>query len=255
MLAWLSQWRKRRALRRHAISEALWAEVLAAYPFIARRPAAVRNELRTLCSLFLSRKQFFGAGGLALNDFMVCAVAAQACLPILRLGLGVYEGQVGIVVHPHEVRARRVEQDPHGLVHEWDEELSGEAMAGGPLMLCWTAAARPDDPTQPVFNVVIHEFVHVLDLGNGESDGLPRIENKDLRRRWVHQLPRAWDRLANRIAHAEPSCMDPYGTEALDEFFAVASEAFFVDPEALNAEDAELYGLLRDYFQQDPATA
>jgi Mlc titration factor MtfA (ptsG expression regulator) len=37
------------------------------------------------------------------------------------------------------------------------------------------------------------------------------------------------------------------------EFFAVATEVFFTRPVALRDEDPTLYGVLRDYFRQDPA--
>ena len=63
-------------------------------------------ELRRLTSLFLDRKEFSGAGGFVVTDAMAVAVAAQACLPVLRLGLELYDGFVGIVMHPDEVVAR-----------------------------------------------------------------------------------------------------------------------------------------------------
>ena len=34
----------------------------------------------------------------------------------------------------------------------------------------------------------------------------------------------------------EETALDPYGAEGPDEFFAVASEAFFVAPQAMRAE-------------------
>ena len=41
--------------------------------------------------------------------------------------------------------------------------------------------------------------------------------------------------------------------EAPDEFFAVASEAFFVTPRPLKEEQPALYRLLASYYRQDPA--
>ena len=40
---------------------------------------------------------------------------------------------------------------------------------------------------------------------------------------------------------------------ALEEFFAVGAEAFFVAPEDLEPEEPELYRLLAEFFRQDPA--
>lgn len=248
------RWREQRLLRRYAVPEPLWQALLLDYPFIARRNAGDRAELRRLCSLFLARKRFHTGAGLLLTDAMALAVAAQACLPVLRLDLALYDGTVGIVLHPGEVLAPREEVDEHGVVHQWDEVLAGEAMPGGPLMLSWDAVQQADDPLQPVFNVVVHEFVHLLDLRHGgQANGLPEISDPRLRQRWVDELPQAWDRFADRVAHREPSCIDPYGSAALDEFFAVAAEAFFVAPTELQAEDGALYALLAAYFRQDPA--
>jgi Mlc titration factor MtfA (ptsG expression regulator) len=44
-----------------------------------------------------------------------------------------------------------------------------------------------------------------------------------------------------------------YGAQDEAEFFAVVTECFFTLPTRLRGEHPELYGLLRDYFQQDPA--
>ena len=91
--------RERRAVERHAIPDALWELTLLRYPFLAQRSAADQAELRRLCSLFLADKEFHGAGGFEVTDEVAVAVAAQACLPVLRLGLAWYDGFVGIVMH------------------------------------------------------------------------------------------------------------------------------------------------------------
>ena len=101
---------------------------------------------------------------------MRVAIAAQACLPILELGLDWYAGWTGIVVYPGDFRVRRTETDEDGVVHEWDDELAGEAMPGGPVVLSWDAAAN-----DPQINVVIHEFAHKLDMLNGAADGVPPL--------------------------------------------------------------------------------
>ena len=49
-----------------------------------------------------------------------------------------------------------------------------------------------------------------------------------------------------------PTLLDPYGASAEEEFFAVASESFFVNPAGLQAEHAALYALLSRFYEQDP---
>lgn len=249
----LRDWRRARALRRHAIPDALWDTVLAAYPFIARRTAADRQALRTLASLFLSRKEFHGTQGLVVTDEMALAIAVQACLPILGLGIEAYDGFVGIVVHPDEVVAPREVMDENGVVHAYDEVLSGEAMGGGPVMLAWTDVLSAGETAELAYNVVIHEFAHVIDMADGVADGVPPLAGAEAREAWIACIHDEYERFARRIDAAdEDTLLDPYGAEAVEEFFAVAVEAFLVAPEGMRREHPALYDLFRRYFRQDP---
>ncbi len=249
-------WRRRRAARtpRHrAIPDALWALTLARYPFIARRSEADRQGLRELATLFLADKEFAGMQGLEVDDGMAVAIAAQACLPILRLGLAQYDAFKGIVVHPDIVVARREVMDEDGIVHQYDEELAGEAMEGGPVMLTWRDVADAGDSAEWGYNVVVHEFAHVLDMRDGAADGVPLLADRAARERWLAVLVPEWDEFSVRVAVGEDTLIDPYGAEAIDEFFAVASELFFVDAATMRGEHPALYELLAGYYRQDPA--
>ena len=253
--------RDRAALRRRAIPDDLWKRTLVRYPFLQRRDAEAAQELRRLTSLFLDKKEFSTSGGLRLTDAMVVAIAAQAVLPVLRLGLARYERFVGIVVHPDQVVARREVADEDGVVHSYEEALAGEAMEGGPVMLSWRdvrAAGRhasdgTTDGTTAAYNVVIHEFAHVLDMENGVANGMPRLPAGLSREAWRQTLGDEFKRFAQRVQAEEETALDPYGAEGEEEFFAVASEAFFVSPEAMKKEHPALYGMLCRFYLQDPA--
>ncbi len=256
MLSWSSTWRRwrdQRTLQRRPIPEALWRLTLARFPFLLRADAADDRRLRELATLFLASKEFSGANGLEVSDEMAVAIAAQACLPILRLGLDWYDGFVGIVVHPDAVVARREVTDDDGIVHGYDEELSGEAMHGGPVMLAWTDVRESGESADCGYNVVIHEFAHVLDMRDGVADGVPPLPDRGARERWSHVLEAAFAGFRADIEDGVETFLDPYGAEGIDEFFAVLSEAFFVAPLALQAEHASAYELLRGFYRQDPA--
>jgi len=205
--------------------------------------------------LFLADKEFAGMQGLEVDDGMAVAIASQACLPILRLGLSHYDGFKGIVVHPDVVVARREVMDEDGVVHHYDEELSGEAMEGGPVMLSWRDVADAGDSAAWGYNVVIHEFAHVLDMRDGAADGVPLLPDRAARERWLAVLQPQWQAFRACVDAGEETLIDPYGAEAIDEFFAVASELFFVDGAAMRAEHPLLYDLLSGYYRQDPACA
>jgi len=253
MPRWWRRWRETRILARRAIPDSLWQLTLARFPFLARRSVDDLQRLRELSTLFLADKEFAGMQGLRVDDDMALAIAAQACLPVLHLGLGCYDGFKGIVLHPDAVVARREVMDEDGVVHHYAEELSGEAMEGGPVMLSWHDVAEAGESAAWGYNVVIHEFAHVLDLRDGAADGVPLLPDRPARGRWLSVLEPEWRHFRRRVARGAHTLLDPYGAEAIDEFFAVASEVFFVDPAALHNEHPALYGLLAGYYRQDPA--
>lgn len=250
------RWRQRqeaRVLERRAIPDALWQQTLDSLPFLARLTADDLAELRRLTSLFLDGKEFSGAGGLTVTDAMALNIATQACLPVLRLGLAPYDGFVGIVVHPDEVVARRSVTDDDGIVHDYDEVLAGEAMVGGPVMLSWRDVAAAGESVDLAYNVVIHEFAHILDMGDGVADGVPPLPTPQAREAWLAVLDRSWRQFCRAVDGGRDTLLDPYGTTAVEEFFAVAVEAFFVSGAAMRREHPPLYRLLARYFRQDPA--
>lgn len=244
----------RRRRRVPALPDALWAATLARYPFLAQRSSQDQQRLRELSAEFLARKEFHGAGGLVITDEMALAIAAQAVLPVLHLGLGWYGDFVGIVVHPDEVVARRSTTDEAGVVHDWDEVLAGEAMEGGPVMLNWHDVKEAGASAAIGFNVVIHEFVHKIDLRDGAPDGCPPLPSRAARQHWLETMERAYRRFREDVVKAErfgepPPWLDDYGATAIDEFFAVACEAYFVNRERFTVEFQELTVLFDGFYQ------
>jgi hypothetical protein len=245
-------WLRRRAAPR-AIPDALWQAVLQTLPFLARRDPAEVTRLRELSARFLAQKEFHGAGGLVITDEIALSVAAQAVLPVLHLGLAWYDDFVGIVVHPDEVVARRTETDETGVVHAWEEVISGEAMDKGPVMLSWKDVSGARDSAHEGYNVVIHEFIHKIDMRDGRADGCPPLPTKAARRAWMETMEREYEAFRERVIIAErfggeTTWLDSYGASSIDEFFAVACEAYFVAPSRFGEEHAPLAQLFDGFF-------
>ncbi len=252
----VAAWRERRddsLCRRRAIPETLWQQTLAWYPFLTWRNAEDLQRLRRITTLFLARKEFTGAQGFEVDDAIAVAAAVQACLPILNLGLAAYDGFVGIVMHADEVVARRETIDDDGVVHEYDESLTGEAMQGGPVMLSWRDVETAGDSAEWGYNVVIHEFAHVLDMRDGVADGVPAPMDRAARGHWQAVIDAEYTRFCAQIDTGVDTLLDPYAAQSVDEFFAVVSEVFFVAPVDLRHEHPDLYALLSGYYQQSPA--
>ena len=248
----LKRWRHARAARQYAVPDGLWLQMLHGHPFLLRLSLADRLRLRAMVSQFLACKEFTGVNGLTVTDEMAVTIAAQACLPVLNLGLSCYDGFVGIVVQPDEVLAHRIEMDEDGVVHEYDESLTGEAMAGGPVMLAWADVANAADGAAEGYNVIIHEFAHVLDMQDGEADGVPVLPSHLPRAQWIRVLHEAWQTFCDRLDAGLPVTLDDYGATGPEEFFAVSTEAFFVAPELLHQSHPSLYQQFVEYYQQQP---
>jgi Mlc titration factor MtfA (ptsG expression regulator) len=103
------------------------------------------------------------------------------------------------------------------------------------------------------YNVVIHEFAHVLDMADGVADGVPLLPPDLLRSEWLSVLRADFSALQSRVEAGEDTALDPYGIQGEEEFFAVASEGFFVNPLAMQAEHPRLYRLFTRFYRQDPA--
>ncbi|MNR17388.1 Protein MtfA [compost metagenome] len=118
--------------------------------------------------------------------------------------------------------------------------------------------------------MVIHEFAHKLDMLDGEPDGVPpfsRVLHPGVDAdQWAEAFLSQYDVFADACEAVPDSAwdhperlpprlrvIDPYGCEAPSEFFAVASEAFFVEPEGLHRHWSTLYEALATFYRQDPA--
>jgi Mlc titration factor MtfA (ptsG expression regulator) len=232
------------------VPEELWARVETRLPFLAWLPVDAPPRLRALSEDFLAEKEFYGAHGLHLDDEIMLTIAVQACLPILNhRGLAAYHGWVGIVVYPGSFIAPQQTMDEAGVVHEYEDILLGEAREDGPVLLAWFDNGPPSG-----VNIVIHEFVHKLDMAGGDADGCPALPSGMSRRAWAEAFTAAYKRLCKLEDAGIETILDPYATTSPGEFFAVASEAFFESPMSLRADFPAVYAQLAAFYGLDTAT-
>lgn len=250
-MTWFRNWRRRRVLERHNIPEADWQAAVARLPLLDGLGTEELQRLRELAALFLHEKHLEPVQGLELDDAMRYDLAAQAALPILHLGLDWYDGWQSLVLYPDEFVTRQEWTDEHGLVHARREIRSGEAWDRGPVVLSWADVAASGNCDG--YNTVIHELAHKLDYSNGAMDGCPALHAGMRVRDWRAAFEPAYADLCERVDGGEETALDPYGTEAPQEFFAVMSEHFFETPHLLQREYPAVYAQLRQFYRQDPA--
>jgi Mlc titration factor MtfA (ptsG expression regulator) len=267
------------------IPEELWHSCINRLSFIRNLSAADLVRLKILSEKLLDTKTITGAGGFEITDEIAVLIVAQAALLVLNLTLDLYDDMPGIVVYPSAFVVSQKQTDAAGIVHEWSEALAGQAMhAGGGVMLSWEDVISNSD-FWARRNVVIHEFAHKIDMERGNANGCPPFlahyhqgmqvsiwqqafstAYDDFRRRVHafeqplpvmqdvrHDLHEAHDTLHHLHAHGRrPLPMDPYAAKNPAEFFAVASEVFFVAPVQLAVDYPEVYRLLTRYYRQEP---
>jgi MtfA peptidase len=258
-----ANWRRKRILSKTRVGEALWRRLWDTLPFLQDLDPSESARLRELAILFLHDKRMHGAADMQLDDGIRLSIALQACLPILNLGLSYYDGWVGVIVYPGGFRVSRTEVDEAGVVHEWQEDLAGEAWARGPVVLSWEDIASGPGTRETPYNVVIHEFAHKLDmLHKDDATGFPLPHREMDARAWVDALESAYGKFCRAVdrgdgRHAldredKPLPFDAYAAENPAEFFAVMSEAFFVAPARLESAYGRLYRALCAFYRQDP---
>jgi Mlc titration factor MtfA (ptsG expression regulator) len=211
-----------------------------------------RARLEQASDWLLRRKHWEAAQGFAIDDEIRVTIAVQAALLILELGVREYRGVSAIIVYPTTMRSRGVYEGPvAGTVTEADEPVLGEAHDGrGPVILAWDEVEHAARHPGTGHNVVYHEFAHKLDMLDDIVDGTPPMASRRALETWVEVCTDVYEDLR---AGVDRPPLDPYGATAPAEFFAVSTEAFFDVPTQLEQHEPQLYGVLRDFYRQDPA--
>jgi Mlc titration factor MtfA (ptsG expression regulator) len=246
MFAKIRQWRESRILSRSPFTTADWQQITDTMPVLARLNDVQRQKLYRLATLFLHDKHISGAHDFVITSEVKQSIALQACLPILELGLEWYKGWSTVIVYPGGFKSEAASVDRFGVTHTGSSHRSGEAWVRGPVILSWQDVAQAGD--NDGHNVVIHEFVHKLDMLNGRANGFPPMQQGMDPADWTQFMSNAFaDFQQNPRAG-----IDRYGATDPAEFFAVLGEVFFETPDRLVAAYPELYTIMCEFFRQTP---
>lgn len=96
-------------------------------------------------------------------------------------------------------------------------------------------------------NTALHEFVHLIDKTDGDTDGIPEVFLQ-------HQYILPWVEMMRKNIKdimQDRSDINPYGATNQAEFFAVVSEYFFERPDLMQRKHPELYNMLEAIFKKD----
>jgi Mlc titration factor MtfA (ptsG expression regulator) len=253
VLNFLFKSKRRAEWRRRPITAEQRATVQRNVPYVATLSAEDQRELEGHMQVFLAEKSFEGCGGLAMTDEIRLTIAAQACILLLHRETDYYPGLESILVYPSTYVVKNTRRKIGDLVVESDEARLGESWVRGTVVLAWDAVQRGASNFHDGHNVVLHEFAHQLDAEDGDMNGAPVLAKRSLYSAWARALGAEYEDLLERVAAHKPGDIDPYGAVSPAEFFAVVTEAFFETGGQLKSSHPELYDVLREFYQQDPA--
>ena len=212
-----------------------------------------RARLHADLRIFAAEKNWEGCAGLDVTEEMKVTISAQACLLLLNLEHNYFANVETILIYPTTYVAKERAIGPDGVVDEGPSTRLGEAWQEGPVILSWFDVKAGGMNELDGHNVVLHEFAHKLDLGDGAVDGVPRLENETQYERWSEVMSAEYERLVENAEKGHATLLDRYGATNAGEFFAVATECFFEKARQMRDRHPELYDVLASYYRQDTA--
>jgi len=181
----------------------------------------------------------------AVDDVDRLLVASSAIIPIFGFPEWRYYNLRDVWLYadafnPDDYSTKGAGRDVLGMVGEGPMQM---------LMILSKPALRQGfNDTAGKENAGIHEFVHLLDKEDGAVDGLPEaLLQKQYSLPWLNLM--AENIAAIKSGHSD---INIYGSKNKAEFFAVAAEYFFEQPQLFKQKHPELYELMTRIFHQDP---
>ena len=236
--------RRRRALRKQPFPAA-WETILRGeVPFFQTLDESEKDRFREEVRIFLNEKRITGIKT-SVDDTVRVLVAASAIIPIFGFPGWEWEQISEVLIYPTTFN----EQYEIGRVGDRDVlGMIGRGAMNRMMILSKPELLQGFRAAQDRKNVGIHEFTHLLDKSDGSVDGVPSVGlPRSVVTPWLKLIHQEMETI--RAGHSD---INPYGLKNEAEFFAVASEYFFENPDKMKRKHPELYAMLERIFHQDP---
>ena len=202
-----------------------------------------KERFERLVNEFLEYVRIEGVGT-AVTDLDKVYIAASAVVPIFGFPDWKYRNLTNVILYPDTF--------DHNFQFEGDERnilgMVGSGYMNGQMLLSRAALIKAFSSSSGTEHTAIHEFVHLLDMSDGATDGIP----ENLIR---HEYTVPWLRMMHeemRRIEQGRSDINPYALTNEAEFLAVASEYFFQKPEKFKQHHPEMFEQLSRIFGQTP---
>ena len=228
--------------------------ILTNIPLYQKLNAQEREKISHSIMLFINMKDIIGVS-LKLTDEIKVIVAFHACLLLLHSKVSqCYENLSTVVIYPNTVIDNRI-NNSGGIATKGPFLLEGQS-SSDTVVLSWSDASK-DAYHLHRDNVIIHEFAHELDFLDGSADGTPPLPNSKYHE-WAQVLSHDFNRLQEVTLKnrdwGKYKLLGSYAATNEAEFFAVVSERYFENPEALKKHFPSLYKELEDFYNIHKST-
>lgn len=210
--------------------------------FYQKLSAAEKARFEEDLRHFLSHVKITGVDT-TVDELDKVLLAAAAVVPIFYFGQWRYQNLQEVLLYSDAIN---MNFETKGNADRNILGLVGTGAFEGKLLLSKHSLLQGFSNKTDKLNTAIHEFVHLLDKSDGDTDGIPKLlMDKHYVLPWLNLMHEQMQKIARG-----QSDINPYGYSNKAEFFAVASEYFFEQPELLQQKHPELYAMLTAIFVQ-----
>ena len=210
--------------------------------FYATLSASDREKFERRCLSFLDVTEISGHDVVASDEDKLLVAAGSV---ILAWGFPQWH-----YVKVDQVFLVSAAFNEHAAFGEADSSITG--LVGthhlrGKMILSQAALHKGFRNNKDKRNVAIHEFAHLIDMADGNVDGLPsQVAQHNFALPWL-------DLIDKKIGDIERDRSDirDYAATNRAEFFAVASEYFFERPKLLKRKHPKIYRSLAHFYRQN----
>jgi len=207
--------------------------------FYHRLDEADKEKFEERFQKFLSSVRITGANA-EVEDLDRVLIAAGAIIPVFKIPDWEYVNLREVLVYPGSFNQ---DFDQHGGERSITGMVGTGALQNVMIISKWELRQGFINPHDNR-NTAIHEFVHLVDKMDGTTDGIPEIL---LERKYIPRWQNLIHTEIEKIKRGE-SDIDFYGATNPQEFFAVASEYFFEQPELFGEIHPELNEMMERIF-------
>lgn len=211
--------------------------------FYKKLSKANQDVFKKRIALFLTEINIDGVNT-TIDEADKLLIASSAIIPVFGFKEWSYNNLSGIIVYPDSFN-----EDLQFSDIDKNRKILGMVGTGRyekQMILSKKAIRLAFNNKTDKHNTPVHEFVHLLDKMDGETDGVPEyFLGKEYIQPWLELMHTEMENINN-----DTSDIRKYGGTSQAEFFAVASEYFFERPKLFKQKHPELYKMLSLCFQQ-----